>query len=301
MRLFFFLLLGSFFFTSCKTETDKADKSAYDLDNINVGEISLFADINTESLLSQLGKIYSVHFPKASVKANYRKDVDVMNAMLSDSTRIIVLQRECTASELEQIKVLHESKPLQYTFAYNAITLIKDKESKDSIIDSLSFAQQIVKGQEKIVTIGEYSDLYSLLLRKYGVVDGNRKLKTVRTIEELQAFLKKEPDYIGILPFSLISDIYNPVAKEIVSKFRWLGVSGKNDVFISQSSIYTQEWPFVIPYTVLYCNISSHDGVGFVKFIHTKQASKLILKAGLIPYLLPDRDIKVEPQSFNIP
>ncbi|MCO5234370.1 MAG: hypothetical protein M9888_11610 [Chitinophagales bacterium] len=300
MRIFF-LILSTFLMYSCNTEGNKADKSAYDLDNINVGQVSLFADKNTASLLKQLGDVYAVHFSQASLKAHYRKDNEVMNAMLSDSTRIIVLQRECSQSELEQIKVLHEAKPLQYTFAYNAIALVKSKESTDSIVDSLSFASQVIKGQEQLVTISEYSDLYTLLLQIYGVKQGNRNLKIVANIDELKSFLKAEPDYIGLLPFSLVSDNYDPKSKEVVPQFRWLGISGQKNIFLSQSTIYTKEWPFVIPYTILYCNISNQDGIGFVKFIHTRQASKLILKAGLIPYLLPERDIKVEPQSFNLP
>src|SRR5690606_10392830 len=100
---------------------------------------------------------------------------------------------------------------------------------------------------------------------------------------------------------SLISNKHSSSSRDIVDRFKLLGI--KNDsstIYPSQSSIYTKEWPLILPYNVLYCNLSLEDGVGFVKFIHTRQASKLILKAGLVPIILPERNILLEDQSFEL-
>lgn len=292
-------LLGIF---SCKEENNIADKQDYDLDNINIKEVKLYADQYSKSLLDQLGIVYSTHFPKASVNIKYDSDADVMNAMLADSIRLVVLMREPTLYEIDQLKVLHQAKPLYYTFAYNAIALVRDHLTTDTIVDSLYLVNQLNKGQEIFVTTKEYVDLFQILLKKLDIKVAKQPLKVVNSIDELQQYLKTDNKLIGILPFSLVSDQYDPVAQEITKKFRWLGIqnSVRDTIYPSQSTIFTKEWPLVIPYSIMYCNLSSQDGVGFVKFIHTKPAMRLILKAGLIPFTMPDRDIKVEPQSFNL-
>lgn len=288
---------------SCKNNPDKKPYAdSYDLDKVNVGEVKIFADYSTKSLLEQLGTVYSAHFPKASIAVEYKSDNEVMDAIYSDSVRLIVLMRECTSAEINKLKSLYQAVPLQYTFAYDAIALVKDKESEHSLIDISQLNSWIEKPSDIFVTISEHIGMFQHLLRQKGVIEGNRNLKVVKDLDELKTYLKLNPESIGVLPFSLVSDQYNPKAKEIAAKFRWIGIKDEKgeEVFPSQSTIYTKEWPLVLPYTVLYTKLRDEEGVGFVKFIHTRQASKLILKAGLIPFSMPERSIKVEGQSFDL-
>lgn len=300
-KLFFFsfLLLGM---VSCKEENDTADKQTYDLDHVNIKEVNLFADHYSKSLLDQLGIVYHSTFPKASLNVSYQSDDSLMKAMLKDSIRLVVLMREPSLYELDQLKLLHQAKPISHTFAYSAIALVRDHLSTDTIIDSLYLVKHLTKGQDVFVTTSEYVDLFQLLLNKFDLKESQHPLKIANSIEEMQQFLASNKNHIGILPFSLVSDQYNPEAKQVTEKFRWLGVinSEKDTIYPSQSTIFTKEWPFVIPYSILYCNLSIQDGIGFVKYIHSKPATRLILKAGLIPATMPDRHIKVEAESFNL-
>ncbi|HUH74371.1 MAG TPA: hypothetical protein VLZ75_08170 [Chitinophagales bacterium] len=302
MRVKCFIIPFLLLILSCKSESNVADKRTYDLDHINIKEIKVHADQHAKSLLDQLGIVYSAHFPNASVNATYENDDAVMEAMLKDSIRLVVLMREPTLYEIDQLKILHQAKPLYYTFAYNAIALVKDDSNTNTVIDSLDLVSQLNQGKDVFVTTTEHVDLFQLLLKKLDIQGSKHPLKTVNTVDELQQYLKVNKDHIGILPFSLVSDQYDPEAQVLTKKFRWLGIqnSEKDTIYPSQSTIFTKEWPLVIPYSIMYCNLSSEDGVGFVKFIHTKPAMRLILKAGLIPFTMPDRDIKIEPQSFNL-
>lgn len=289
---------------SCESQRKEREaiRINYDLDNVNIGEVKIFADNNSKYLLEQLGSVYSAHFPKAYINVEYRDDSRVMDAINADSVRLIVLMRECTPGELGKLKSLYQAKPLQYTFAYDAIALVRDAASTDTILDSLQLNSWLKESNDVFVGTKEHVGMFSHLLRQKGITEGNRNLNIVNSIDDLQTYLKLHPKSIGILPFSLVSDQYNPVAKDITSKFRWLEIRGKSGkpVYPSQSTIYTKEWPFVIPYTILYCNLPSEKGVGFVKFIHTRQASKLIVKSGLIPFAMPERNVKIEDQSFEL-
>lgn len=290
------------FLVSCNEERNVVDKQSYDLDNINVKEVKLYANQYSKSLLDQLGIVYQHNFPKASINVNYQNDTSIMEAMLKDSIRLVLLMREPTLYEIDQLKLLHKAKPIYYTFAYSAIALVRDNQTKDTIIDSLQLVNQLTNGEDVFVTTNEYVDLFQLLISKMDIKGTKHPLKVVNNIDELQKYLSSNSNLIGVLPFSLVSDQYDTDSKQITPKFRWLGVqnSKKDTIYPSQSTIFTKEWPFIIPYTILHCNLSNEDGIGFVKYIHSKPATRLIIKAGLIPTTLPDRHIKIEPESFNL-
>ncbi len=304
MRMRYLYFLIAIVFVSCQANKNEreAKNENYDLEKVNVGEVKVFADYNSKYLLEQLGSVYSAHFPKAFLNVSYREDTHVMDAIYADSVRLIVLMRECSSGELSKLKSLYQAKPLQYTFAYDAIALVRDAANTDTILDSLQLNKWLINGSDVFVGTKEHAGMFSHLLRQKGVTEGNRSLNIVNSIDDLQAYLKLHPQSVGILPFSLVSDQYNPTAKDITSKFSWLEIKGTSGqaIYPSQSTIYTKEWPFVIPYTILYCNLPSEKGVGFVKFVHTRQAAKLIVKSGLIPFSMPERSVKVEDQSFEL-
>jgi|GEM_PF-6858793 len=295
--IFISLLLGS-----CKGRNgDPGNYNRSDLDDVNVGQVRLYADAGAEYLLEQLGDIYTASFPKAAIDPVYTSEANVLKAIENDSVRLIVLQRELTQNELDRILLRYEAKPIQHVFAYDAIALVRSAEDQVKVIDSLQLAAWITQAKDVFVTTQEHVNLFSLLLRKYSVMEGARPLKIVNNLDELKQFLATHKDYVGLLPFSLVSDQYSPRAREITARFSWLGIKGSGEpVYPSQSTIFTKEWPLTTPYTITYCRLAGNKGVGFVKFVHNRQASKLIVKAGLIPVNMPQRDIKVEPQSFDL-
>lgn len=303
-RISLLLLFFPFLLLSCKTNDNdsQANKdNIYDLDKVNVGEIELYADHKAQYLLDQLQTIYSAHFPESQLQITYKDDKEVMDAIYSDSVRLIVLMRECSTHELNKLNSIYNSKPVQHTFAYDAIALVRDKSSSDTLLGQNELDQLIQDASDLFVTVSQYSGLFNHFLRIQGVTEGSRNINVVRDIDELQLFLRENPNYIGILPFSLISNQNTEEVKSITRKFRWLGINMDDDeIYPSQSTIYTKEWPLILPYTIIYSRLSSYKGVGFVKFVHNRQSAKLILKAGLIPVNMPERLIRIEDQSFNL-
>ncbi len=308
MRTTLLILLMAISFLSCKNKKGKevfikeqSRYETYDLDKTNAGEIMLFADKNTSTLLDQLGTVFKSHFPQASLNVVYKEEAEVMDALYRDSVRLVVLLRESSVNEINRLKQIYESDPIQHTFAYDAVALVRDAASTDTLIDKLQLNQWIREKEELFVTTSDYIGIYQHFLRTNGVLEGIRNINVVKNLNELQKYLKEHPSHIGVLPFSLVSNQNNPESKDIASGFRWVGIKhGKEEIFPSQSTIFTREWPMILPYTIMYCRLPSRKGVGFVKFVHNRQSAKLILKAGLIPYTMPQRQIQIEDQSFNL-
>lgn len=283
-------------FVGCKPKSEQAESqySIYDLDQVNSHDIYLHAESNAVYLLEQAKEVFSFKFPESNLNISYMNDQDVMQSIYQDSVRLIVQMRDFTDYEVSKIQSIYESKVIQHTFAYDAICLVKDAESTDTLIDA-STLNELIHGDDQIfVTTQENASLFHLFLVNNGVQNADRSLHVVKSLADLQQYLANNPVYIGLLPFSMVGNQYSQEVKDIISMFTWMGVLKRDEtVHPSQSTIYTREWPLVIPYNILYCRLPSYKGVGFVKFLHTRQAAKLILKAGLIPEKMPSRAIQL--------
>ncbi|MCO5249098.1 MAG: hypothetical protein M9887_09145 [Chitinophagales bacterium] len=289
--LLFLFILPILFGCERFKEKESQRNINFDLDRINVDTVKLHADKNTEILVRQLGDVYTSSFPEAKLDITYDNDHEVKEAIYNNDSRLVIRLQAFDTDEMEYIHSVYKTKPIQHTFAYDAIALVKDKSETDTLIKYPDLQQIIQQGEDKFVSTQEHMGMFAQLLTKYGITEGKRVLKTVENIDDLQRFLNLHPEYIGLLPFSLVSNPSSQKAADIISKFNWVAIQDTLGHIIhpSQSTIYTKEWPFILPYTVTYCNLSLKKGVGFVKFIHSRPAQKLILKAGLIPYTMPER------------
>jgi phosphate transport system substrate-binding protein len=269
------------------------------LENINQGVFKVYAEQNTAYLMEQIISVYTHQFPDATIDIRYTEEWEAIDKMVDDSARIIVLQRELNDEELDYIRKAFDTKPLQSTFAYDAIALVREKSAPGKVIRYDDFLKWMESGEARFVTLAEHVDIYKLLIRMTGTKGKEPELELVGSLEELRAYLASQPNKVGLLPFFLVSDQDDPQAKEVAAKFSWLGLEMDQDtVFPSQSTIFTKEWPLLKTYTFISCKISRTQGFGFINFVHTIPMKKLIVKAGLIPYRMPERAVVIKPQEF---
>jgi phosphate transport system substrate-binding protein len=291
------LALGTL--VSCQNNNKEEKVNTSILENVNKGVFKVYAEENTAYLMEQIIEVYTGRFPEATIDIRYTEEWDVIDKMVDDSARIIVLQRELNEEELDYIRRAFDTKPIQSTFAYDAIALVRDRGAEEKVIPYEQFLSWMQKGDNRFVTLAEYLDIYKLLIRMTGVEGKEPALEIVKSVDDLKIYLAANPDKVGLLPFFLVSDQDDPKAKEIASKFSWLGFEVEKDtVFPSQSSIFTKEWPLIKSYTFISCKISRTQGFGFVNFVHTIPMKKLIVKAGLIPYRMPERAVVIKAQEF---
>ena len=91
----------------------------------------------------------------------------------------------------------------------------------------------------------------------------------------------------------------DPGMKEIVGNIRVASVakkdsSGTRVVYeLSQSSIAAKKYPLQRKVNVVVGNIPELLGTGFVNFMYRSKASRIFLKAGLVPEKMPERQVKI--------
>ncbi len=294
---FFLVLMGISFMRCSSGSFDK------DVENMNKGEIMIYADASYTSLVGELIKSYENVYPEAKIKATYASDREILDAFLQNKTQMIVTGRELNATELAALEKTHKFVPEQFKIATEAIAVITSENNPDSVFDMNEF----IKSRNPGYT-GKYQNINFVFNKANGsminqlIENEGASLLNMFSLDNkdtLASYIASNDNAIGFISFAEISDMDDPAAQSIlkgvkvmsVSKTDLKGITKEYD--LSQSTIATNSYPLQRSVTVVKGNIAQLLGTGFVNFLYRSKASRIILKAGLIPAKMPEREIKI--------
>ncbi|MBK7035050.1 MAG: substrate-binding domain-containing protein [Bacteroidetes bacterium] len=296
-KIFFLLVIGICFWRCSSNSFDK------DVENMNKGEIVIYADASYTSLVGELIKSYENVYPEAKIKATYASDREILDAFLQNKTQMIITGRELNATELAALEKTHKFEPEQFKIATEAIAVITSQNNPDSVFDMNEF----IKSRKPGYT-GKYQNTNFVFNKANGsminqlIENEGASLLNMFSLDDkdtLASYIAANLNTIGFISFAEISDMDDPTAQAILEGVKVLSVSKTNaegikQVYeLSQSTIATNSYPLQRSVTVVKGNISQLLGTGFVNFVYRSKASRIILKAGLIPAKMPEREIKV--------
>lgn len=296
-KILFLLVIGICFWRCSSNSFDK------DVENMNKGEIVIYADASYTSLVGELIKSYENVYPEAKIKATYASDREILDAFLQNKTQMIITGRELNATELAALEKTHKFEPEQFKIATEAIAVITSQNNPDSVFDMNEF----IKSRKPGYT-GKYQNTNFVFNKANGsminqlIENEGASLLNMFSLDDkdtLASYIAANLNTIGFISFAEISDMDDPTAQAILEGVKVLSVSKTNaegikQVYeLSQSTIATNSYPLQRSVTVVKGNISQLLGTGFVNFVYRSKASRIILKAGLIPAKMPEREIKV--------
>lgn len=284
-------------FTACK---DKPFDER--TENLNKGAISIYAESDYRVLVEELIQSYENVYPESNIEAVFVSETEVIDALLTDKTRMAFLGHGLTENQIKIMTKKQEIEPEQYLIGREAIAIIASYDYPDSIFYFDAFLQGRsgdaggANVQPQYVFNAENSSMIAQLLGNNTVHDGMFSLANADTVV---GYVSRNPKAIGFISFAAISDFDDPAVKEILSKVQVLQVAhrdstGKQIVTsLSQSTIATREYPFQRYVTVVKGNTPELLGTGFVNFLYRSKASRIMLKAGLVPEKMPERQVKI--------
>jgi phosphate transport system substrate-binding protein len=138
-----------------------------------------------------------------------------------------------------------------------------------------------------------------MIAQLLGTQTGYSNMFSLGNVDTVVGYIAKNPTAIGFISFAAISDIDEPAAQAILQRVKVLPVAkadslGKKIVIpMSQSTIASNDYPFQRYVTVVKGNTPELLGTGFVNFLYRSKASRIMLKAGLVPEKMPERQIKI--------
>lgn len=281
----------------------KSDSFDEDAENMNRGEINIYADASYTTLVGELIKSYENIYPEAKIIATYGTDREIVDALLQNKTQMIVTGRTLTGTEIKALEKSQKFTPKQFKIATEAIAVITSENNKDSVFDMNEFIRSRKPGYT-----GKYQNTSFVFNKANGsminqlIESEGASLMNMFSLDNkdtLAAYIASNDNAIGFISFAEISDMDDPEAQAILEGIKVLSVAKANaegitEIYaLSQSTIATNSYPLQRSVTVVKGNIAQRLGTGFVNFLYRSKASRIILKAGLIPEKMPEREIRI--------
>ncbi|HEY9534271.1 MAG TPA: substrate-binding domain-containing protein [Mucilaginibacter sp.] len=284
---------------SCKQKTGPAVQE----DTVNSGTVNIAADESAQPIVAEEVYIFKHFNEKAHLQILYQTENTVLRRLLNDSVRFAILTRELNPEE-KKILTGRTLPPVINRFAIDAVTFIVNEASADTQM-TVSDVKKMLNGQIKRNTNIVFDNPNSSLVRYLKDFSGNKDFKlknifAVKNNKEVIKYISQHPQAIGITGFDWLNDPDDDYA-DAVRKVKIVGIKDEsnkkapNQYFKpSQTTLALKQYPFARNLYLVNCTGKMGLASGFGQFILSERGQRIILRSGILPDSLPQREIIIK-------
>ncbi|MBC8035297.1 MAG: substrate-binding domain-containing protein [Chitinophagaceae bacterium] len=282
-------MMAFWLFSACSNGPVK--KEAYDTPTS--GAIHISVDESFKPVIDEQIKVFESSYPDAKIIAHYKAEADCLKDLISDSTRMVIITRALTWEEERFLKDTLTYSPSQEKLAYDAITLIVNNNSKDTIFD-LADIRSLLKGTSgykyKVVMDG----LTATSTVRYALdslLKGQAFGQNVTAAKNSQAvidYVAANEDAIGFVGVSWIGDQTDTNMLSFTGKVKIASVECVNCDPVAyvkpyQANIGLKRYPMVRALQAVVKENFQGLGSGFTNFLIYERGQLIFRKAYLWP------------------
>ena len=261
------------------------------------------ADESCQPIVDELKYVYNEVYTKGKANIIYKSENDVLRLLLDDKVRLALLSRDLNVQEIKVLKQKNISSET-YRFAIDAITLIVNKASNDTLI-TVKEIKKMLNGETKISKNIVFDNAGSSLVRYLKEFSGNKDLKgknifSLKNNKEVIKYVSEHEDAIGITGFSWLNDPDEDY-KNAVNSVKILAVKDENSKLApnqyfkpSQNTLALKQYPLTRDLYVINCTGKKDLGTNFAYFILNENGQRVILRSGILPNEIPEREINIK-------
>jgi len=294
---------------SCKHKAEKKAGS----DTPTTGEISIAVDETFTPVIDAVLPVFHSVYKFAHVRARYLPEVDALNLLLKDSVRLAIASRPLSAREMDYF---HAKKffPKVIPVAIDGIAVVVNPANPDTLF-SVATIRKIMTGEiigwkeiniksplgkVKVIFDNPRSSIVRFIVDSI-THSGNlsKQLSSVQGNLDVVDFVSKNPDAIGLIGVSWVSNRNDPKSLSFLKKIKVAGISAsepalrENSYQPYQAYIATGKYPFT---RFLYAILSEPRpglGTGFSSFLASDKGQRIIQKTGVLPNNIPLRIVHI--------
>ena len=283
---------------SCKQKSAKNTQDA-----AAVKTATFAADESSEPIVNELKYVYNQIYTNSKVNIIYKSENDVLRLLLDDKVRLALLSRDLNVQELKVLKQKNLS-PETYRFAIDAITLIVNKASNDTLI-TVKEIKKMLNGQTKTDKNIVFDNPSSSLVRYLKEFSANEDLKgknifALKNNKEVIKYVSEHEDAIGITGFSWLNDPDEDY-KSALNNVKILAVKDENSKLApnqyfkpSQNTLALKQYPLTRDLYVVNFTVKKDLGTNFAYFLMNENGQRVILRSGILPNEIPEREINIK-------
>ena len=290
--------IGILSFQSCRQKATTDDPVRFTAANAKIVVDESFRPIVDEELY-----IFRALYDNVHPTVLYETENNAINLLLEDSVRIGVFSRDLSPAEYAALKKSHNLNPVVERFAIDAIALIVNQASNDTTI-TVSEIKKMLNGDTKQDKNIVFDNPNSSLVRYLKDFSGNKEFKqkniyALKSNKDVIKYVSQHTNAIGITGFSWLNDPDKDYADDL-QKVKIVAVKDENNkmypdqYFIpSQNTLALKQYPLTRNLYILNCTGNYGLGMKFDRFIESDRGQRIILRSGLLPDSIPDREINV--------
>ncbi len=289
MRVIRVLYYSAFvFFVSCSTSPQKEDTR----DSPTKGVINISVDESFKPVIEEQIFVHHSSFPNTKINASYKSEAACFRDLRSDSTRMIIVAKGLTEKEAQVFQDNLSFKPQYGILAYDAVAVIVNRESKDSVF-TIEQLKEILSGKNKVTAVMDGKNATSTVrFLQDSVLKGaafGANVVASDNSEQVVDVIARTPGAIGFVGLSWVGNGDDKKQKAYQKKIRLALVECVNciekDVFArpSQASITFGQYPLARPLYYILKENSAGLGTGFMNFMSLERGQLIFRRAFLAP------------------
>jgi phosphate transport system substrate-binding protein len=287
MKKYVFLFFVMLLLFACKNQ-----KAVDDRDTPNKGTIYISVDESFKPVIEEQIKIHHSSFPETKIIASYKPEVECLRDLQKDSTRMIIIARGLFKNETAFFESNLGYQPQFAIMAYDAVAVIVNQASKDSIF-SMADLKNILTGNSKRIAVMDGKNatstvrfLQDSILR--GASFGANVVASKNSADVIDIVSKNE-NVVGFVGLSWVGDSYDPQQQQNLKKIRLALVECvrciEKGYFAkpSQASIAYAQYPLPRPMYYILKENAPGLGTGFMNFLSLERGQLIFKRALLVP------------------
>lgn len=295
---FIFLAVIVFFF-ACNQS-----KSSKNKETILKGSATIYVDETLMPIIEDQVDIFESKY-EAKIKLISKSEAEIVNSLFKEKGAIAILTRNLT---LEESKVFEQRKiiPKITMFATDAVALISNKNTKDSIValkDVISFMQgNAVPSIKGLVFDNPNSSTVRYMNSLAGIkAIPEKNVFSFKTNDEVIKYVSENEGMIGVVGVNWLTQPMPSMQKYVdnVTTLKVKGLKGEDAFTPSQNNIAERKYPLARDLYIINCQGYSGLGMGFASFVAGDIGQRIILKSGLLPVRIPGRNITIRNKIEN--
>ena len=294
MNLFRSFLLGSslLVFWACN------DAPSSDKQTILTGRSVIYVDETLAPIVKEQVDVFQHSYRHAEISLVNLPENKVVNALLQDSTEIVVLTRLLNEKELSYFTA-RQFQPKVTKFATDAIALVTHKNSTDTLIRVEELVAAMKGEVNKVLVFDNPNSSTVRFLKDLAQVDSLPKtgIYGLTSNEEVLQFVASNKGSIGVVGVNWLLKA-DSLGRRWMDEVQVLyvknaaGNPGDDGYYQpSQSNLATGTYALSRPVYLINAEPRTGLGIGFASFVYGDRGQRIILRSGLMPDSLPHRQI----------
>ena len=262
------------------------------VDTPNEGTIHISVEQSFKPFIDEQLKVFASSYPKANIIVHYKSEIECIKDLVEDSTRMVIVTRGLDKKEQEGFKTQLDFNPTFGILAYNAVAVIVNNQSKDSVFSMQDLQDRLIgKKTGKVVMDG--NNLTGVVrFIKDSLAKDNTLGKNVMAAEGSEAvieYVSTHPDAIGFVGMNWIGDTYDQKQAKYREKVKTalvectLCIEKGYFSHPSPSTISQGQYSLSLPIYFILKENSPGLGSGFLNFMSLERGQLIFRRSFLVP------------------